>query len=183
MIAALIGISYSGIAQQKTSKKLAAKSKECKNCKENKPSYTTRSVAMGGREATWQRLLNCSKAKRRVAVARKPVETRVAQVTTVQLPEPCYSYRKHNILVTECPDVMTDPMSQLQMSQLQMSSQSAYLGYYPGSRTIVPARPAIVTPRPDVSNGSGRGNGRGVAPQGGNIFSNPKYYYPNSSSR
>lgn len=174
MIAALmVGISYSSDAQQKTkhksktthaktSTKTLAKA-DCKDCKTGKASYTSKTVALGGREATWNRLLTCSKAKR-VAAAKKAPATVAAVTTETRVTQPaglCYSYRKNNILVTECPDLMSSP------GQLEMISQGTYGGYYPNPRigTIATVNPAVVAPQsPNVNTY------KGPAPQSGSII-------------
>jgi hypothetical protein len=100
--------------------------------------------------------------------ALKPVsmaQTRVA----APVPAPCTSYRKNNIVVTECPGLMFD-----QNDRLEASSYRSYSGYLPlnadtitlpdkGDASVSPFR----APQHNVINRKG-----GAAPAGGNFCVN-----------
>jgi len=77
----------------------------------------------------------------------------------VKVEEPCFQYRKHNIVVTECPGTFYDN------SDLNgYSSESSYMGYYPMK---VQDKPNFDVPLAPQQNTLERSK---VAPAGGNEF-------------
>jgi hypothetical protein len=140
ILAALVGFtSYSGIAQHKHTN-------SCGHSKtvQHKKKMSASNLGSSDRVVIWQKLLTC--ASNKAAKAAPPVAR----------PEACYSYRKNNIVVTECPGLMSDP------SKIEFSSQSSYLGYYPQVGTIVTVNP-VIAPQHNTIN-----KARGAAPSGGN---------------
>ncbi|MES2702363.1 MAG: hypothetical protein V4649_06980 [Bacteroidota bacterium] len=108
-------------------------------------SRTVRSAGTDGRIVMWQNLLACASRKE----AAKPAAPAKAAPT-----EPCYSYRKNNIIVTECPGVAAIPV--------ELSTQGSYMGYYQAG-TIATVNPTIA-PQHNTIN-----NAKGSVPHGGNF--------------
>ena len=73
-------------------------------------------------------------------------------------PEPCYSYRQHNIVVQECPATVYGDNG-----DIQYNKTGAYMGYYPGTEAKDEnANPEIAPQHTVISNY------RGLAPADGN---------------
>lgn len=88
------------------------------------------------------------------AAAPKPVVADELTYNTRVL-EPCYRYRKHNIVVTECPGTFYD-----NSDLYNVATESSYMGNYPKQETT--------TPGPVAPQHITIDNYKGVAPAGGN---------------
>jgi hypothetical protein len=157
IIAALAGMSFTSYGQhtKKCAKhtKTVAKthtSTACRNCGKKGSKMSSSSLAGNSREAIWDKLLTCSRNKRAVASNKEP---NFAPVVT----QPCFSYRKNNIVVTECPGMTMKP------GDLDFMMQGTYGGYYPHAATIATVNP-MIAPQPNVLSPY-----RGTAPQDGNF--------------
>src|SRR5579871_5861228 len=92
-----------------------------------------------------------------------PVETLATQNETAEKTnDACFAYRKHNIIVTECPGVFYDD------ANISYSTQGTFMGNYPNERQADNNYVPPIAPQHTTLN-----NNKGIAPADGN-YCDPK---------